>query len=89
MPGRSPDGICVDAEGAVWVADAASNQCVRVQADGKVTDVVTATQGCFACTLGGPEGRTLFLCTAEGFGRDAMARNTGAIERIHVAVPAA
>jgi sugar lactone lactonase YvrE len=89
LAGRSPDGICLDAEGAVWVADAASRECIRVTAGGKVTDVVTATQGCFACALGGADGRTLFLCTAEGYGRDAVTRNTGAIERIDVRVPAA
>lgn len=87
LPGRSPDGICLDAEGAVWVADAGSNQCVRVRADGTLAEVVTASQRCFACALGGPEGRTLYLCTAVGFDPDAMAKNTGAIERIEVGVP--
>lgn len=89
LPGRSPDGIALDAEGAIWVADAASNECVRVREGGTITDVVTATQRCFACALGGPDGRTLFLCTAAGFSAEVLARNTGAIEHVEVAVPAA
>ena len=88
LPGRSPDGICLDREGAVWVADAAGNACVRVREGGEVTDVIATTRGCFAGALGGADGRTLFLCTAEGFGKDHAARRTGAIETVQVVVPA-
>jgi len=86
LPGRSPDGICLDAQGAVWVADAAGKACVRVREGGEITDVVQTEHGCFACVLGGSEGRTLFLCTAEGYDRAALARRTGAIERVDVDV---
>jgi sugar lactone lactonase YvrE len=89
LPGRAPDGIALDAEGAVWVADALGNACVRVREGGEVTQVVDTAQGCFACALGGPDRRTLFLLTAEGFGRKAMARRTAAIETIEVTVPGA
>lgn len=89
LPGRAPDGICLDREGAVWVADASGNACVRVREGGEVTDVVATTQGCFACELGGDDGDTLFLCTAEGYGREAITRGTGRIERLQVTVPAA
>jgi sugar lactone lactonase YvrE len=87
LPGRSPDGICSDREGAIWVADAASNQCVRVRDGGEVTDVVTARQRCYACVLGGADGRTLFLCTAEGYLPADLAKHTAAIERVQVSVP--
>lgn len=89
LKGSSPDGICLDAEGAVWVADASTKACLRVREGGEITDRVATRQNCYACALGGESGRTLFLCTAEGFDRASMARGTGAIERVDVRVPAA
>jgi len=59
-----PDGICLDADGAVWVANALGSECVRVLEGGEITDRVTTTQRAFACNLGGDDGRTLFVCTA-------------------------
>ncbi|HKP59560.1 MAG TPA: SMP-30/gluconolactonase/LRE family protein [Polyangiales bacterium] len=87
LPGRAPDGICIDREGAVWVADAAGKTCVRVREGGEIIDAVTTEQNCYACALGGADGRTLFLCTAEGYGAAAMAKHTGAIEIVQVGVP--
>lgn len=89
LPGRAPDGIALDAEGAVWVADASGNACVRVRAGGEITDLVDTGRGCFACALGGPDRKTLFLVTAEGFSGEAMRKRTGAIETVEVAVPGA
>ncbi len=89
LPGRAPDGICIDHEGAIWVADAASNSCVRVKDGGEITETVTTEQRCYACALGGPDGRTLFLCTAEGYDPASMAKHTAAIERTQVDVPGA
>lgn len=89
LPGRAPDGIALDAEGAVWVADATGNACVRVRQGGDVTRIVDTGRGCFACALGGPDRTTLFLLTAEGFGRSAMKKRTGAIETLEVEVPGA
>jgi len=60
-----PDGICVDDQGAVWVADASSARCVRARAGGEITDEVGTQDRCFACMLGGDDGRTLFMLTAE------------------------
>jgi sugar lactone lactonase YvrE len=87
LPGRAPDGICLDAEGAVWVADARGKACVRVREGGEVTDVIATQRGCFACALGGNDGRTLFLCTADGYDLTTMARQTGSIETTRVRVP--
>lgn len=64
-PGAYPDGICLDADGAVWFADALGRACVRVREGGDVTDRVEVGRGCFACMLGGPERRTLYLMLAE------------------------
>ncbi|HMO44463.1 MAG TPA: SMP-30/gluconolactonase/LRE family protein [Rubrivivax sp.] len=62
------DGGVLDAEGAVWVADAIGNRAVRVAEGGRVLqEVSTGAIGTFACTLGGPDGRTLFLCVAPDF----------------------
>jgi sugar lactone lactonase YvrE len=89
LPDRAPDGICLDQAGAVWVADALGKACVRVLEGGAVTDVVRTDRGCYACALGGPDGRTLFLCVAEGHDRGSMALRTGCIEMVRVDVPGA
>lgn len=61
----APDGICVDQEGAVWYADVPNARCVRVREGGEVLETVTADRGCFACALGGEDGRTLFVVAAD------------------------
>jgi sugar lactone lactonase YvrE len=63
----APDGMCLDAEGAAWVADAIGNRVVRLAEGGEILDEITLDVGCYACMLGGDDGRTLFLCTAPGF----------------------
>jgi sugar lactone lactonase YvrE len=62
--GVGPDGICLDASGAVWVANAAGPTAVRVAEGGELLDTVRFSQTCFACMLGGPDGRELFAVTA-------------------------
>jgi sugar lactone lactonase YvrE len=84
-----PDGICLDAEGAVWYGDVPNRRCVRVREGGQVLATVELDRGCFACALGGPDRRTLFLVAAE-FSEAAMAGQgprTGQV--LTVAAPAA
>jgi sugar lactone lactonase YvrE len=65
LPGGYPDGICLDAEGAVWYADVPNKRCVRVREGGEVLHTIELDRGCFACALGGGDLRTLFLTAAE------------------------
>ncbi|MBS0410683.1 MAG: SMP-30/gluconolactonase/LRE family protein [Proteobacteria bacterium] len=59
-----PDGICLDAEGAIWIANPLAPQCVRIAEGGQVLEVIDTGQPCYACMLGGADGRTLFMLTA-------------------------
>jgi sugar lactone lactonase YvrE len=67
-----PDGICIDAEGAIWYADVPNRRCVRVREGGEVLQTIELDRGCFACMLGGPDGRTLFMLAAEWAGMENM-----------------
>jgi len=86
----APDGICLDAEGRVWVANAAGPQCLLVAEGGEIVDRVATSQTCFACMLGGPEGRTLYTVTAP-ISTESVVSTTfaGRIEQIDVDVPGA
>jgi sugar lactone lactonase YvrE len=63
--GAAPDGICLDAEGAVWYADVPNKRCVRISEGGTVLDTIELDLGCFACALGGPGRQTLFMVANE------------------------
>ena len=67
-----PDGICLDAEGAVWYGDVPNTRCVRVREGGEVLQTIELDRGCFACALGGQDRRTLFMVAAEWNGPAGM-----------------
>lgn len=67
-----PDGICIDAEKAVWYADVPNQCCVRVREGGVVLEAIELDRGCFACMLGGADRRTLFMMAAEWHGMENM-----------------
>jgi sugar lactone lactonase YvrE len=59
-----PDGICLDAAGAIWVANPIGPQCARIAPGGEVLEVIDTGLPCYACMLGGEDGKTLFMLTA-------------------------
>ena len=85
---RVPDGACLDAEGAVWFANAMGTECVRIAEGGEVLEVVETGQPCFACMLGGDDGRTLFMLTADSAESHAVSGTpNGRIVTARVDVP--
>jgi len=89
-PDKGPDGCVLDAEGAIWMADARGGDCYRVTEGGEIVESVTAGQRVYACTLGGPDRRTLYLVTAPGFGEEICAgKGLGRVEAVEVDVPGA
>lgn len=83
-----PDGCTQDADGGIWYADTSGAGVVRVGADGVVSQRIGLPQRAFACALGGPRGRTLFIATATGLrARDFAGAGTGRIWRVDVEVP--
>jgi sugar lactone lactonase YvrE len=69
-----PDGICMDAEGAIWTGDGGT-ACVRVREGGEVLQRVELDRAPFACMLGGPDGRTLFIMAQDWRLSDSPADN--------------
>ncbi|MEV0154925.1 SMP-30/gluconolactonase/LRE family protein [Micromonospora sp. NPDC050686] len=65
VPESAPDGICLDADGAVWYGDVPNRCAVRVAEGGRILDRIALDRGCFACALGGADGRTLHLVAME------------------------
>jgi len=78
---RVPDGIALDTEGAVWIANALAPESVRFAPGGEVLETIATSQNCFACMLGGDDGKTLFMMTApSSMPTDAAAAPRGRIE---------
>ena len=86
-----PDGICLDAEGALWYADVPNRRCVRVREGGRVLQTITVDRGCFSCALGGPDGRTLFIAATDWRGPERMfaGEPSGLLLAVDVQVPGA
>jgi sugar lactone lactonase YvrE len=89
MTGAVPDGICLDAEGAIWVASPVGGGVLRLLEGGEITHRVEVEHEAYACMLGGPERRTLFICTSASSDPDETAVRKGRIERVQVDVPGA
>jgi sugar lactone lactonase YvrE len=88
VDGLVPDGICLDEEGAIWVADPRSNRVVRVREGGEILQTIPLPgRNAYACMLGGADRRTLFICTATGSGPERAGKTDGKIEIVEVAVP--
>jgi hypothetical protein len=89
--GAAPDGICLDASGAVWYADVPNRHCRRVAEGGKVLDTVEVDHGCFACMLGGPDGRLLHIVATDWESLDWQhgggGERTGRVLTYRAAVP--
>jgi sugar lactone lactonase YvrE len=84
-----PDGICIDADNAVWYADVPNKRCVRVREGGEVLQTINLDRGCFACALGGADKKTLFLMAAEWRGPANMvgAARTGQVLIVKAPAP--
>lgn len=90
VDGMSPDGICLDAQGAVWVADPFGKQLLRVLEGGRIDRrIATGERGPYACMLGESDRRTLFVCTNSGSGPAMGQKRDGRIELMRVDVPGA
>ena len=90
LEGAVPDGICLDAEGAVWIASPVSAEVLRVHEGGRVSRRIPVATQAFACMLGGDDRQTLYVCTAATSRPDeCRAKRTGRIELARVDVPGA
>jgi sugar lactone lactonase YvrE len=84
----APDGICLDAENAVWYGDVPHKRCVRVREGGEVLQTIDLDRGCFACMLGGADRRTLFMTANDWRGPASMADGKRMGQVLSVEAPA-
>jgi sugar lactone lactonase YvrE len=87
-PGDHPDGICIDAEGAVWYADVGNQHCVRVREGGAVLATVNLDRGAFACALSRGEDPRLFV-VAQRYGGPEPAQPSGRLVAFPAPAPGA
>ena len=87
---RAPDGICLDVDGNIWVANPMAPECVLIAPGGEVLQTVETSQPCYACMLGGEEERTLYMVTAPSTQPTEAARpRPGRVESFEVSAPRA
>jgi sugar lactone lactonase YvrE len=85
LPRHTPDGICLDQEGSLWVASPGNGTLIRVKQGGAIVDRCESTGTPYACMLGGPDRRTLYVCTSESDDPDEAAKlRSGRIEQVRV-----
>jgi sugar lactone lactonase YvrE len=86
-----PDGICLDAQGAVWVANPeGQDKVVRVRQGGEITDRIDVDAHAYAVMLGGPERRHLFICASGSHDPAEIQRQPSAtLQVVEVDVPGA
>ena len=85
---KVPDGICINADGHIWIANAVGHECVLIAEGGEVLEIVKTSQNCYACMLGAEDGKTLFMLTAQSSDAGvAGASRSGKIEVTKVASP--
>jgi sugar lactone lactonase YvrE len=90
LEGVHPDGICLDAEGAIWVAAPTPGLVLRVKEGGTITDRVEGSTKPYACMLGGPDRGILFVCTSgPSISKGGRIQSGGRIEIVQVEVPGA
>ncbi|WP_226553870.1 SMP-30/gluconolactonase/LRE family protein [Celeribacter naphthalenivorans] len=88
MGERQPDGLCADAEGAIWIASYNTGEVLRVLDGGEITDRIAFDGAAISCTLGGKDGRTLFMTTYLGTDEEiGEGKEKSAIFSVRVAVP--
>lgn len=87
---RVPDGIALDARNRVWIANPIAPECALIAEGGEVVEVIDTGQPCYACMLGGEDGRTLFMLTAEtSLAHEAAAAPRGKVKVATVDAPRA
>jgi sugar lactone lactonase YvrE len=86
VPATAPDGCALAADGSIWFADARRGRCLRVARGGRILDEVTVPEGlrCFACMLGGQDGRTLAICAAPDYDEE---RRSARLEAVVLTTP--
>ncbi len=90
LPGAIPDGCCLDADGAIWVASPMTREVLRVHEGGSISERISTEQMAIACMLGGDDRKTLFILTAPGVGaEECLEKRCARIETVSVDVAGA